>query len=162
MLPNMPAGVFDLSDVVLAVGGNWEETILIVGGASAVVSEARQEPLKHGDALFIATAGENMRLAQLAEQTIVAIRKAGIDGNLVEKGGRWVNQPLNSFTLKVQPRADNLAFTLYGNPSSFETEKGFLLQDQNSYSRGWVRNANDAERFVNLVKNSHTRRTGRQ
>lgn len=98
-------------------------------------------------------------LTDLARATVQAIRSAGVPGELVEATGRrWVNRPVNSFTLKPQPRVRNLQFTLYGEPRSYN-EGDFLLNDQNSYSRGWVRTKEDGERLARLALKAHRRRT---
>jgi hypothetical protein len=68
-----------------------------------------------------------------------------------------VNRPLNSFTLKAQPRKGNLQFTLYGNPETYDAGE-FLRKDQNSYSRGWVEEFGDVPKFAMLVTEAHSRR----
>jgi len=48
---------------------------------------------------------------------------------------RWVPRPNNFVTIKVQPRAKNLAVTLRGNPGEFLNHDELpLSQDQNGYS----------------------------
>lgn len=98
-------------------------------------------------------------LVDLAQATIEAIRTAGVPGQLVEASGRrWVNRPINSFTLKPQPQARNLQFTLYGEPHIYG-EADFLRTDQNSYSRGWVNNIEDAVRLAALAAKAHRARS---
>lgn len=145
------------NDVIAAVDGDWENAILVV-----LPDVQRDKPAAGaGDSAFLKEAqsrAPSTELATLAAETILAIRSAGVDGELTSKGnGRWVNSPLNSFTLKVQPRAGNIQFTLYGNPDTYQVG-GFLLQDQNSYSRGWVRSQADVQTLAGLVKDAHSRR----
>lgn len=154
------AGMFDKNDLLAVTGGADCSNALLIVIPEASGSERRPFRALIGDSSFL----EDVRnrapgLVGLAEMTTAAIRKAGIGGRLVEgRGGRWVNRPLNSFTLKVQPRAQNLHFTLYGSPESFDSA-GFLLPDQNSYSRGWIRTHADADRFAELARLSYDRRS---
>ncbi|HEV2748690.1 MAG TPA: hypothetical protein VGW34_15520 [Allosphingosinicella sp.] len=157
----MSAGIVDVADVVAVTKGDWNDAVLVVLQQSQPTRDVRAHKHESGDPAFLSEVRRTApNLADLAARTVTAIRALGVDGNLVKSRlGRWVNQPLNSFTLKAQPRAGNLHFTLYGNPSSYEAE-GFLLQDQNSYSRGWVRNPDDVNILARLVQQAHTRRRG--
>ncbi len=158
ILSEMGAGMIDADDVMAVGDGDWNAAILIV--LPEVSRRVADLPMRMaGDGKFLAQVRNDAPfLCELAEQTIKSIRSAGVDGELTEaSGGRWVNRPLNTFTLKVQPRAANLHFTLYGNPNSFK-HQGFLLQDQNSYSRGWVKNSHDVGRLVEFVRVAHARR----
>ena len=160
-LPSNSSGIIEPSDVIAVHEGDWSRTVIVVDQATKGDDSSKGNPefFAGGDTKFL----EHVRdrapsLAGLAAVTIKAIRESGVDGELVEgSGGRWVNRPLNTFTLKAQPRAENLQFTLYGNPDSF-AEAGFLLRDQNSYSRGWVREKGDAIRLAALAQESHARR----
>jgi hypothetical protein len=166
LLAPMSAAMIDAADVLAISDGDWANAILVVlpenkkteKGALAI--EQPRQSADGGDAKFLEQVQRTAsNLADLAAQTIAAIRGAGVDGELVEGGGgRWVNRPLNTFTLKAQPRVGNLQFTLYGNPDSYNAD-GFLLKDQNSYSRGWVRKQDDVGRLAELVRVSHARRT---
>lgn len=160
ILPAVSAGMIDAADVVSVTPGKWSETILIVLPG--------QEPISPpvagagvGDSKFLASVKRTApNLADLATQTLQAIRTAGVDGELVEtKLGRWMNKPLNTFTLKPQPRVGNLHFTLYGNPETYNAGD-FLKKDQNSYSRGWVRSHADVKLLAELARQSHSRRQG--
>jgi hypothetical protein len=164
VLLDLDACVVDGHEVRLIKEGRWSDAILIVidsvNGREADTSPTTGSGgVASGDAKFLAAVTSNSpKLAELASRTIVAIRGAGVDGELVEADkGRWINRPINTFTLKPQPRKGNLQFTLYGNPQSYDA-KGFLLQDQNSYSRGWVRNNDDGVRLADLARQSHFRR----
>lgn len=161
LVGDMAAGLVDANDVIAVVQGDWHNAVLLVvpeisPPASPVLAAAGK-----GDDRFIQDAEKRAKsdsLATLAADTLKAIRAAGVDGDLVEQGsGRWVNRPTNTFTLKVQPTAGNIAFTLYGNPNTYEAD-GFLLQDQNSYSRGWVRSIADAQILARLAAQAHSRR----
>jgi len=100
----------------------------------------------------------NTHLAKLARETIDLIRSSGVTGELVEdSNGRWVNRPINIFTIKVQPRAENISFTLYGEPDIYNLDD-FLRKDQNSYSRGWIKDSTDVKKFAGLAKDAHARR----
>lgn len=161
MLTDLEAGIIDAADIVAITEGDWSNAILIVTGdePSTAVAEAAQKIPKSDEAFLQSVHEVAPSLVDVARATVEAIRSAGVRGQLIEKTkGRWVNSPVNSFTLKVQPRKKNLQFTLYGNPSSYQ-HNGFLLQDQNSYSRGWVNNVADAETLAKFVSQSHARRT---
>lgn len=161
MLPDVSAAVIDIDDVIAANDGDWSNALLIV--LPAPVPSGSSVPADAvGDSRFLAHVQRSApRLFELAVQTVEAIRGAGVEGRLeAAPGGRWVNRPSNIFTLKAQPRAGNLQFTLYGNPSSYNAE-GFLLQDQNSYSRGWVRGSEDAQFLAMLARESQRRRARR-
>lgn len=158
ILPNISAGLIHAEDVLTVAEGDWSNAILVItdeGPKPAATTSAQRS----GDERFLAhVSSEAPKLLDLAKQTLVLVRAKGIDGDLAEaSGGRWVNRPINTFTLKVQPRVGNLHFTLYGNPQTFDAN-GFLLQDQNSYSRGWVRDEADASQFAKLAAESHARR----
>jgi hypothetical protein len=153
-------------DVVAVVQGDWENALLIVvpeGQQGKSTSDGQQTKSKSrsGDQRFLEDAtnrSQSPELAELAARTVEAIRAAGVDGELVPKGdGRWVNSPLNSFTLKVQPRVGKIQFTLFGNPDSYDAGQ-FLLADQNSFSRGWVLSAGDIQRLATLAREAHSRR----
>lgn len=97
-------------------------------------------------------------LSHLAKETISKLRKGGIDGQLTQgSGGRWVNRPVNTFTIKVQPRKGDIQFTVYGEPH-VHAAGAFLLKDQNSYSRGWIRNSEDIATFVSVVNRAQSLR----
>lgn len=159
ILAAISAGMIDAAKVISVVDGNWDDAILIVLPQGATASNPAQSGIVAGDAKFLKYVEQNAPdLADLATRTVAAIRDAGVDGQLVEgSGGRWINRPINTFTLKAQPRAKNLQFTLYGNPDSFDAD-GFLLPDQNSYSRGWVQTRSDTKRLADLTRLSHARR----
>lgn len=161
VFPDLSVGMVDAADIVAATEGDWANALLVVWdqGIQQTTKEKTQVQ-SAGDAQFLKRVERDAaELATLAYQTLLAIRTAGVDGELVEvRGGRWVNRPLNTFTLKAQPRVGNLQFTLYGNPDSYDADN-FLRQDQNSYSRGWVRNADDADRLAELARLSHARRS---
>lgn len=158
------AAIVDAADVLAVSQGDWSKALLIVvPGDGPIPAPA----LAHarGDEAFIADAQQRAgtpALANLAASTLAAIRAAGVDGNLEQvanETGRWVNRPTNTFTLKVQPRAGDIHFTLYGNPDTFEAGD-FLRKDQNSYSRGWVRTEADIATLARLALVSHRRRNG--
>jgi hypothetical protein len=77
---------------------------------------------------------------------LAEIRAAGIEGDLHLEGHRWVNRPLNTFTLAIQTRKRDFHFTLYGGPERFGVTD-FIKSDQNGYSRGWVRTSADIPKF---------------
>jgi hypothetical protein len=158
MLTPMSAGLIDADHVIAVSEGDWTNAVLVVLPAQPPVVAEEPQQVRGDDRFVDQVQRTTPALGDLAKKTLEAIRSAGVEGDLVEAGGgRWVNRPLNTFTLKAQPRVENLHFTIYGNPESFDA-KGFLLQDQNSYSRGWVRNENDARRLANLARESHARR----
>jgi hypothetical protein len=160
ILPAVSAGIIDGAEIIALQKGNWAEAILVIMPEAVASIEGRRLLVRSsGDTLFLAHVRRSApALAELCAQIISAIRDAGIEGDLVERGaGRWVNSPLNTFTLKAQPRAGNLAFTLYGNPETFNAN-GFLLKDQNSYSRGWISNSHDVGLFTKFALQSHARR----
>jgi hypothetical protein len=182
ILPEISAGLIDHADIISVTEGNWEDTVLVVlpeistndaerrglaSAGDAKIDAEQREPASPGDAEFLAEVKRRAPdLAMLADRTIAAVRAAGVEGELVkakkdvkakQDEGRWINRPSNTFTLKAQPRAGNLHFTLYGNPETFKSE-GFLLKDQNSYSRGWVRNDHDVGVFAEFARQSYARR----
>lgn len=158
---DMAAGLVDADDVIAVVQGDWQNALLLVVPDTAVANSSAHEAGGKGDDRFIQDAKRRSKsdiLVNLAADTLKAIRAAGVEGDLVEQGsGRWVNRPLNTFTLKVQPTASNLAFTLYGNPDTYDAND-FLLPDQNSYSRGWVRTKADIGVLARLAVQAQSRR----
>jgi hypothetical protein len=159
ILSAISAGMIDANDLVAVSAGDWSNALLIVLPEADASTREPATARVAGDRKFLEHVQSRApHLAGLAGQTIRAVRSAGVDGELVEsERGRWVNRPLNSFTLKVQPRVGNLHFTLYGNPEEFNSGD-FLLPDQNSYSRGWVRNSTDVHRFAQFARLAHQRR----
>jgi len=149
--------MIDAADVIASSGGDWADAILIV--LPEAVAGERVPAATASDAMFLEEVQRKApKLTRLAEETISAVRRAGIDGQVEQsKGGRWVNRPVRTFGLKVQPRAGNLQFTLYGEPTTYDSD-GFLSQDQHGYSRGWIRNSGDIGRFTELARLSHLRR----
>ncbi|MCR8724136.1 hypothetical protein [Frigidibacter sp. ROC022] len=161
ILGEMETGIFDAEDILAITDGDWTNAILIVVNqdqSDELVAPLSQE-MQNNDADFLDSVRKlEPSLAKLAEATVAEVRSQGVEGKLVEKSkGRWVNSPINSFTLKAQPRKKNLQFTLYGNPSSYE-HGGFLRPDQNSYSRGWVETEDDVKTFAGLVFQAHSRK----
>lgn len=161
LVGDMAAGLVDADDVIAVVQGDWQNALLLVVPEVSAGASPVSQATGNGDDRFIQDAQSRAKsdsLATLAADTLKAIRAAGVDGDLVEQGsGRWVNRPTNTFTLKVQPTAGNIAFTLYGNPNTYEAG-GFLLQDQNSYSRGWIRSKADVQTLARLAVQAHSRR----
>src|SRR5690606_3932318 len=104
---------------------------------------------RHSDTSFVdRCTGISAGLGRLAESVVNGLLE--IDGSLdlVENSaGRWINGSVNFTTIKPQPRNKDLQFTLYGNPDKFDDPE-FLKQDQNSYSRGWIRSQEDVPRFL--------------
>ena len=159
LLPDIAAVVIDGDGIVAVQEGNWQDAILVVmSNAVEMEVSASDDPVK-GDGAFLARVERDApHLLNLATKSVAAIRAAGVDGDLVEaKGGLWVNRPINTFTLKVQPRVGNIKFTLYGNPDTYQAGE-FLLRDQNSYSRGWIRGLEDVATLAALARQSHSRR----
>ena len=160
VLPAQNAGLLDSSSLLAVVDGDWSEAILVVLPADGIPTGEGREG-KRGDVAFLASVQTSApNLLELAERTVAALRAAGIEGELVQdSSGRWVNRPINTLTLKAQPRAGNIAFTIYGNPDAFDAGD-FLRKDQNSYSRGWIEDRQDVDEFVGLAKLSQARRIG--
>lgn len=163
LLSDLEAGLVDAGDIIAAKAGDWANAILIilpdtVDRHSSETSAASFNE-RIGDEKFLQSVTDTApHLKILGRAIIDLIRAEGVGGDLVEKSkGRWVNAPVNSFTLKVQPRVGNFQFTIYGNPSSYDADD-FLLQDQNSYSRGWVKNLSDAQKLASLIKLAYSRR----
>lgn len=162
-LPELAAGMIDESDIIFAHEGDWRNAILIVAppepdqGSYAQVVE--QGPTS-GDEQFLDSIPVEIPLLRKLGQTLLhSLRSSGLPGTLTEATkGRWVNSPINSFTLKVQPRKKNFQFTIYGNPDTYD-HGGFLLSDQNSYSRGWINGAGDVESFLRFATEAHRRRS---
>jgi hypothetical protein len=160
--------------VSVVQNGGLGEAILLVGCINTTADLSRvnegvadmpnpDESLRNcGDEEFLAEARRlHPELSNIAENIVSGLRKNGVSGYLKRfRQGRWVNSPINSFTIKVQPKAQNIHFTLYGNPYSFD-DREFLKQDQNSYSRGWVRGKEDVDRFLNVATQSYQRKKAR-
>ena len=166
ILNELKAGLIDPKDVLSVTPGDWSNTAMIIISENAVGARSEtdsQNSANSGDGAFLSAVEETApHLLGLAKFTLEKIRGNGISGELVKEGERWVNRPINSFTLKAQPRVGNIHFTLYGNPNTFVDalgDDGFLLKDQNSYSRGWVRSPADAARLAALAAQSHRRRS---
>jgi hypothetical protein len=163
ILDDLSTGLVDAKEIVSAQDGDWNNALLVIVGETPMpqndVAATPGERRDQGDEAFVNGLSDTApHLAKLAREILELVRSMGVDGELVEKTkGRWVNSPVNSFTLKAQPRKGDIQFTLYGNPSSYDAG-GFLRQDQNSYSRGWVANNQDANKFAGLVKQAHARR----
>lgn len=158
VLRDLSVVMIDAADVIAVRDGDWSNAILVYA-PDATPRNPEQNMEEGSDMQFLSKVKLNApELLDLAEYTIVAIRAAGVEGELEEDGsGRWVNRPINCFTLKAQPRVGNLQFTLYGDPEQYHAGD-FLRADQNSYSRGWVRSRADAARLVELVRLAHARR----
>lgn len=163
ILEELTTGLVDADDILAAQEGDWNNALLIVV-EDAIPTEApsaieiKSEDHMGDEAFIVALTNSAPHLVDLGRETINLIRANGVTGELVENTKRrWVNNPLNSFTLKAQPRVGNIQFTLYGEPRGYNAG-GFLLKDQNSYSRGWVKDSADAEKFAGLVKAAHARR----
>lgn len=159
VIERIAAGVLDTEDILAVIDGDYSRATLIVAPSDTASSNTTAVNENTGDEAFIEAVRTNApNLAELASTTIAAIRAAGVPGQLEESpGGRWVNKPVNAFTLKAQPRVGNLRFTLYGNPESYGTGS-FLKRDQNSYSRGLVVNPDDAKQLADLASKAHARR----
>jgi hypothetical protein len=158
MLDKMAAGVFDANDVQVLANGDWSNALLLVMPRRAAPPPAvEQEP----DREFLdRVARQTPELVGLAQKLIGAVRAAGIEGSLRLEGHKWVNRPLNTFTVTVQPRARNFQFTLYGGPGRFGVTD-FIKSDQNGYSRGWVKIEADVPKFVELAKIAYDRKPRR-
>jgi len=156
VLEDVEVAVLDPEQVAAIADGDWQNAILLV--LDPLAANPAHGVEKDGDAEFLeAVSREAPRITKLAKQTLESVRKLGVTGSMTKEGSRWVNRPLNSFTLKIQSRVENLHFTIYGNPDSYDAV-GFLLKDQNSYSRGWVRTPDDIEKFASLAAEAHSRR----
>ena len=148
--------VIDPADIVSVTPGRWEEAILVVLPAAEKAGALGADT---DNAFLEAVTRTAPQLTGLARATLEAVRSRGVTGHLSEERGRWVNRPLNSFSLRIQPRAGNFQFTLYGTPGSYDAGS-FLKKDQHSYSRGWVESEKDARKFAKLAVESHRRRGG--
>lgn len=154
ILDKMAAGVFDANDVQVLAHGDWSHALLLVIPQVATPQCVEQQP----DHEFLKrVAQQTPELVELAQQLIGAVRAAGVEGGLHLEGHKWVNRPLNTFTVTIQPRARNFQFTLYGGPDRFGVTN-FIKSDQNGYSRGWVRSGADIPKFVELAKIAYDRK----
>lgn len=161
ILADLATGIVDAADILAISDGEWANAIMIVTEDESVedVTSAQSKTVNNDNAFLQSVHEIAPSIVGLAQTTVGLVRAAGVEGQLVKMTkGRWVNSPVNSFTLKVQPRKKNLQFTLYGNPSSYQ-HGGFLRQDQNSYSRGWVNNEAEAKTLAGLVAQAHSRKT---
>jgi hypothetical protein len=162
LLSEIAAGMIDESDIVFARDGDWQNAILVVAPKESDQGNHAREVehgLTSGDEQFLDSIPvEIPELRNLGQTLLSSLRSSGMPGTLTEAGnGRWVNTPINSFTLKVQPRKKNFQFTIYGNPDTYD-HGGFLLSDQNSYSRGWINGTDDVKRFVEFATEAQRRR----
>ncbi len=99
------------------------------------------------------------KLGRLSSAVIEGLIEIDPSLDLVRKNsGRWVNLGINFCTLKPQPRNQDIQFTLYGSPTKFD-HGGFLKHDQNSYSRGWIKEMDDVAIFLRHAQNSYAMRT---
>ncbi|MCL2876997.1 MAG: hypothetical protein FWF12_12160 [Betaproteobacteria bacterium] len=166
MLTELESGIVDASDIIAAADGDWSNAILVLAENIEVQQNKFPSQTNNsvGDERFFQSVEKLAPfLLPLSRRTVELIRSAGVEGELVEHSqGRWINSPLNIFTLRVQPQRRNLQFTLYGNPSSYEHD-GFLDQDRPGYSRGvahrGVKTEDDAKKLAALVKQSYARKT---
>jgi hypothetical protein len=159
LLEQISTGVFDDEDVQVVVQGDWSRALLIVVPAQVPPAAEAHAPAATGedksDTEFLAYVEREVpELSGLARELVLAIRNEGIEGDLQLEGHRWVNRPLNTFTLAVQTRVKNFQFTLYGGPEKFG-KRDFIKSDQNGYSRGWVRSREDIGEFVELAAMAH-------
>lgn len=160
IIDKMRAGIFDACDLEVLAEGDWTNAILIVAPQLANPPRAAEERKEAAatDSDFLQFVKRVVpEIGPLAESLIAAIRSSGIDGHLEREGFRWVNRPLNSFTLTPQTRVKNFNFTLYGGPERFGVTD-FIKSDQNGYSRGWVRSEGDIPKFVELARIAHLRK----
>ncbi len=164
--PDLQAGLIDADDIISITDGNWKRAILIVAPRPQAstfpeMNDAITAKSQSGDELFLAAIPkQEAELIELGKSLLRLIRSLGVSGELVEKTkGRWVNSPINSFTIKTQLRNKDFQFTIYGNPETYD-HNDFLRRDQNSYSRGWVKSQDDAQRFAQFAKQAHDRRSG--
>lgn len=159
ILQELTTGLVDADEIIAALDGDWNRALLILVGDEPSSPKDRKSEDNMGDGAFITALSYSApHLAALGREIVELIRANGVTGELKKKeSGRWVNSPLNSFTLKAQPRVGNIQFTIYGEPESYDAGE-FLLRDQNSYSRGWVKNSADAAKFAGLAKVAHARR----
>ncbi len=155
MLDPMGAGVFDGDRVQVLSEGDWSNALLIVMPALDAIRSGAQE---ESDAEFLRHLERVApELSALGRKLIEAVRTAGVEGSLYLEGHRWVNRPLNTFTIAVQTRVKNFQFTLYGGPERFGVTD-FIRSDQNGYSRGWVRSEADIPKFVELASIAYARK----
>lgn len=162
-LPELAAGMIDEGDIIFSNDGDYQNAILIVappGRDQGSSAQGSKYTLTSGDEQFLESIPvEIPELRNLGRTLIRSLRSSGPPGRLTEATkGRWVNTPINSFTLKAQPRKKNFQFTIYGNPDTYD-HGGFLLTDQNSYSRGWINDADDVDSFVKFAAEAHRRRS---
>jgi len=166
LLGEHATGVMDAKDIVAKIDGDWSRAILIVlpeqdSSHPQPNPQPDQIGIDENDDLFIqAAAHASDGLRAIAEATITAIRESGVEGHLIKTAdGKWINRPVNCFTLKIQPRKGDIRFTLYGEPHNFD-DYDFLKKDQNSYSAGKVKSIEDAERLATLARISFDRKRG--
>jgi hypothetical protein len=130
------------------------KAVLRVGAAAVVASpnpsvsstEVTENPL---DKLF----GDFVRRFELESGEALKLE--------LSAGGRWVSVPDNFMTMKIQPRARDIAFTVYGHPrDSAPPTKIKIKQDQSSFSRFKVESEGQFDEALSIVLHArHLSRT---
>ena len=159
--PELNAGSAETSDITLFARGDPDSCLLIILGE-------REEELPHrigledtGSAIIAEAESVSPQLGKIAALVTAGLNEIDDECAFIRKAsGKWMNKRVNFFTLKIQPTKNNIHFTIYGNPGSFDHDN-FLKSDQNSYSRGWIGTTADAKSFLKFAEQSYDRRSSR-
>jgi hypothetical protein len=155
------AGSIEIKDMLLFARGTTERCLLILIGNEDFDAKIMTSAEVSGMAVIDEARAASRELGAIAELVIRGLNS--IDKNCAyvkNSSGKWLNRGTNFFTLKIQPRKNDIQFTIYGNPTSFD-HGGFLKNDQNSYSRGWIGDRGDVARFLKIARESYDRRASR-
>ena len=155
---DLDAGSIELEDMLLFARGTSDKCLLIIIGNLDYDAKIMSFAENIGFAIVEEAKAASRELGTIAEIVVEGLNS--IDKNCTyvrNASGKWINRGINFFTLKIQPRKNDIQFTIYGNPWSFDHE-GFLKKDQNSYSRGWIGDRKDAAKFLKFARESYERR----
>ena len=110
-----------------------------------------------GDRRFISALPEALRTT--GEKLVREVRRV-YPGSLVyhEESQKYVESPDNFWTVKIQPRARDLAITVRGNPADFEMSHGLDLKpDRPGYSRFKVSRPEHVETALRILAQAQRR-----
>jgi len=150
----------DPNEVIFLNSGTSSESFIVFGQKAEISDIQKQTSIYNGsDDLFMKEILKLPKpLQELGNELVECIRKSFPGYFIKSTNGRYVNQPDNFWTIKIQPQDQSFALTVRGKSSEFsDVEDIEVLKDRPGFSRFKLKEYRQLESAIEIIKKSGNR-----
>lgn len=150
----------DPNEVIFLNSGTSSKSLIVFGEKAEILDNKNQTGNYNGDDDLFSK--EILKLPQplqdLGNELVGCIRKSFPGYFLKSPNGRYVNQPDNFWTIKIQPNDQSLALTVRGKSFEFRSVGEIdVLDDRPGFSRFKLKEYRQLESAIKIISKSGNR-----